>query len=503
MSWSASAGRVGAGSGRESRRDRAVTVRGEDVVVTTGPDSNAADERAGRPEAASAGTTGPRARVIRYGAMGYVGEFADKPGLVIGCGRKVVVQTERGIELGEPLGVPCSDGACELRVPRGPLETYVTNSGTEFCQPRAGRILRVASEADVNEHRHLNAHVAEDIEQCSGLIEELGLDMKIITAEHLLGGERIIFYFRSPSRVDFRQLVKNLAHRYRTRIEMRQVGARDEARLVADYEVCGRECCCRGFLKKLRPVNMKMAKLQKSTLDPSKVSGRCGRLRCCLRYEHCGYEELAKRLPRVGSRVRIDGGPATVLDRQVLTQLVLVRTDDNQQVAVPLDEIREFNLPPAPPKPAEPAPPLPQSPAARAAAETPAPRESARPEPEQPGERRRRPRRRGRGRQTEPARPGEDRVEASPPAVGPEPAAGDAPATRFVAEPPPAVEAPETTLRPEVPPGPPAPAADAEGSGRPEATGRRRRRGRRRRARRPDDRRGTDAGASSAGDPAS
>ncbi|MEW6199224.1 MAG: regulatory iron-sulfur-containing complex subunit RicT [Planctomycetota bacterium] len=471
--------------------------------MTTGPDSNTADERPGQPEAAGTGTTGPRPRVIRYGAMGYVGEFADKPGLVIGCGRKVVVQTERGIELGEPLGIPCSDGACELRVPRRPLDTYVTNSGTEFCQPRAGRILRVATDADVSEHRHLNAHVVEDIEQCSGLIEELGLDMKIITAEHLLGGERIIFYFRSPSRVDFRQLVKNLAHRYRTRIEMRQVGARDEARLVADYEVCGRECCCRGFLKKLRPVNMKMAKLQKSTLDPSKVSGRCGRLRCCLRYEHCGYEELAKHLPRVGSRVRIDAGPATVLDRQVLTQLVLLRTDDHQQVAVPLDEIREFNLPPAPPQPAQSAAPAPRSPAARAAVETPTPQESVRPEPEQPGERRRRPRRRGRGRPAELARPGEERAETSPPAVGPETPVGDAPGTRFVAEPPPAVEAPDTTSRTEVPPGPPLPAADATARERPDATGRRRRRGRRRRARRAHDRPGPDAGPDSGGDPAS
>lgn len=467
--------------------------------MTTGPDSNTADERAGRPEAASAGTAGPQARVIRYGAMGYVGEFADKPGLVIGCGSKVVVQTERGIELGEPLGVPCSDGACELRVPRGPLETYVTNSGTEFCQPRAGRILRVATEADVNEHRHLNAHVAEDIEQCSGLIEELGLDMKIITAEHLLGGERIIFYFRSPSRVDFRQLVKNLAHHYRTRIEMRQVGARDEARLVADYEVCGRECCCRGFLKKLRPVNMKMAKLQKSTLDPSKVSGRCGRLRCCLRYEHCGYEELAKRLPRVGSRVRIDVGPATVLDRQVLTQLVLVRTDDNQQVAVPLDEIREFNLPPAPPKPEE-ATPGPRPPAAGARVKTPTLREPTGAKPDQSAERRR-PRRRGRGRQAEPGRPGEERAEASPPAVGPEPPVGEAPGTRFVAEPPAPVEAADATPSAEIPPGPPAQGADAGAGERREATGRRRRRGRRRRARRPDGRPGPDAGASSGGDP--
>src|SRR5690606_17851123 len=109
--------------------------------------------------------------------------------------------------------------------------------------------------------------------------QNLALPMKFVTCEHLLGGERIIFHFMSEERVDFRELVRQLAQEYHTRIELHQVGARDEARLVADYEICGRECCCRNFLKKLRQVNMKMAKLQKATLDPTKVSGRCGRLR--------------------------------------------------------------------------------------------------------------------------------------------------------------------------------------------------------------------------------
>jgi cell fate regulator YaaT (PSP1 superfamily) len=294
-----------------------------------------------------------RARVIRYGAMGYVGEFSCKPGLAFGCGARVVVQTERGIELGEPVGVPCIGCGCDLTVPQPQLLAYIRSSGAEFCRPRAGRILRIASEQDAKEHSRLNAHLREDVDHCAALAFGLGLDVKIVTAEHLLGGERIVFYFSAPTRVDFRQLVKELAQRYRTRIEMRQVGARDEARLVADYEVCGRECCCKNFLKKLRPVNMKMAKLQKSTLDPSKVSGRCGRLRCCLRYEHYGYEELARRLPRVGSRVGTELGEGTVQDRQVLTQLVLVRTDDDRTFTIPVEEIKAFDLPP-PPRPEPP-----------------------------------------------------------------------------------------------------------------------------------------------------
>ena len=114
----------------------------------------------------------------------------------------------------------------------------------------------------------------------------------------MFGGERILFYFTAEERIDFRSMVRDLTTEYRTRIEMRQVGARDEARLLADYETCGREVCCKVFLKTLRPITMRMAKLQKATLDPTQVSGRCGRLKCCLRYEHVGYEELDKKLPR-------------------------------------------------------------------------------------------------------------------------------------------------------------------------------------------------------------
>jgi len=303
----------------------------------------------------------PPFKLVRYGAMNWLGEFSHKASITFGTSTAVVIQTDRGIEIGHLVGT--CPGHRDVIVSRAQIDTFVKTSGAEFCRPRAGRILREADDQDINENTHLNAHIQDEIGYCAQLAHELDLDMRIITAEHLLGGERIVFYFGAPGRIDFRQLVKQLAQRHRTRIEMRQVGARDEARLVADYEVCGRECCCRNFLKKLRPVNMKMAKLQKSTLDPSKVSGRCGRLRCCLRYEHVGYEELIQRLPRVGSRVDTEAGPATVLDRQILTQLVSVRTDDDRELTIPVEEIREFNLPPAPPKPEPPPRPQPRPPA--------------------------------------------------------------------------------------------------------------------------------------------
>jgi cell fate regulator YaaT (PSP1 superfamily) len=282
--------------------------------------------------------------IVRYGAMRWVGEFQSKAKLELQRDDCVVIQTDRGIELGQ-LATPwqCNGCACPTKDQVG---TYIQNSGPELCRPRAGRVLRKANDQDVSEHEHLNAHVKEDVNLCAELAEQHTLDLRVVTAEHLLGGERIVFYFTAPDRVDFRLLVKDLAQRYRTRIEMRQVRPRDEARLVADYEICGRECCCKNFLKRLRPVSMKMAKLQKSTLDPSKVSGRCGLLRCCLRYENDGYEELDKRLPRNGTRVRTEDGPATVIDRQVLTQLLMVRTDDDRVIAVPFDEVLETNIPP-------------------------------------------------------------------------------------------------------------------------------------------------------------
>lgn len=276
---------------------------------------------------------------VRYGAMNWVGEFRAPPQTDLPCGSKVVIQSDRGIELGEQIRLTCP--RAHVGVGREQIRRYIDNSGGEFYRFDAGKILRAASPQDCAEHERLNAHVHADVQLCAQKTEELKLDMKVITAEHLLGGERIVFYFRSEGRVDFRELVRALAQHYQTRIEMRQVGARDEARLIADYEVCGRECCCKNFLKKLRPITMRMAKLQKSTLDPSKVSGRCGRLRCCLRYEHEGYDELIRKLPRIGDTVGTESGPATVIDRQVLTQLVLVRGEDGRESCLPVAELLE------------------------------------------------------------------------------------------------------------------------------------------------------------------
>ncbi len=289
---------------------------------------------------------------VRYGYMRHIGEFSYSPGVLFGCRSKVVIQTDRGTEIGEQVSLTCS--GCDRSINREQMRAYARNSGGDFYRLKAGRILRVATPADLLEDGKLHEEADEKLAYSRGLVRERGLPMKIVACEQLFGGERVILYFMSDDRVDFRDLVRDLAHAYHTRIDMRQVGHRDEARLVADYEVCGRECCCKNFLKTLRPVSMQMAKIQKSTLDPSKVSGRCGRLRCCLRYEHEGYETLTKNLPRIGSRVRVSDGVGAVVDRQVLTQLVMIEFDNGKRMTFPVEDLLERDLP-RPPR--EPAPP--------------------------------------------------------------------------------------------------------------------------------------------------
>jgi cell fate regulator YaaT (PSP1 superfamily) len=167
----------------------------------------------------------------------------------------------------------------------------------------------------------------------------MNLPMKIVDAEHILGGERIVFYFMSDGRVDFRDLVRKLAQEYQTRIEMRQIGARDEAKILGDVESCGQKCCCIRYLKSLKPVNMRMAKLQKATLDPSKISGYCGRLKCCLRYEDETYTELKKRLPPRNTLVNTPEGKGRIIDYQVLAQMVMVELETGKRATIPRAEI--------------------------------------------------------------------------------------------------------------------------------------------------------------------
>ncbi len=150
---------------------------------------------------------------------------------------------------------------------------------------------------------------------------------------------RIVFYFLADNRVDFRELVKDLAREFQTRIELRQIGVRDEAKLLADYGDCGKPICCNTHMVTMPPVSMKMAKLQKSTLDPSKISGRCSRLKCCLRFEQDIYEEFQEQLPLLGTRILTQKGQGKVLAHEVLARRLLVEFEDGRRIPVAVNEI--------------------------------------------------------------------------------------------------------------------------------------------------------------------
>jgi len=314
-----------------------------------GPCASAAAVRPaadGDVDPADGGPEGGRV-VVRYGNMQQIGEFRHGLAVSPTPGTRVVIRTERGVELGEVLQAVSRScpSACRRCINDGVLKDFIRACGDEYPYRRDGKILRLANPQDVVEQRHLETNAREEGVYCRQQIRELNLPMRLVTVEHLLGGERIIFYFNAETRVDFRELVRRLATQYRTRIEMRQVGARDEARLVGDFERCGQRCCCQQFLKDLRPVSMRMAKTQKATLDPSKISGRCGRLMCCLRYEDDGYEELRRQLPHKNIWVKTkDGVVGKVLDGQIITQLVRVLLPDFTQTVIANEEIVERDV---------------------------------------------------------------------------------------------------------------------------------------------------------------
>ncbi len=277
--------------------------------------------------------------LVRYGRMSALGLFEHHESAIPKVHTHVVIKTARGLELGELVGQLTCYRAGQFKLTEEQMREYFADSEADFSEDQAGKFIRYATIDDVSEERHLRKIAREEMDCCRRFAKEMKLPMKIVDAEHVLGGERIIFYFMSDGRVDFRELVKRVAQEYQTRIEMRQIGSRDEAKLLGDMESCGQQCCCQRFLKDLKPVNMRMAKMQKATLDPAKISGYCGRLKCCLRYEDETYTELKKRLPRKNTLVRTEHGRGRVVDGQILTQLVMVEYENGDKAAVSIDEM--------------------------------------------------------------------------------------------------------------------------------------------------------------------
>lgn len=290
----------------------------------------------------------PTSIVVRFGSLRLIGEYPSDGQIKPGCGSKLVCRTHRGTEIGEMLTSTCPNSGCGKSVSRKEMLQYIENSGgKDYPFFTDGRILRVATIEDLNHQTALEAKKPEHLRLARGYAADLKLEMKVVDVEYILGSERVTFHYTSEDRVDFRPLVIELARLLHTRIEMHQVGARDEARLIADYEKCGQHCCCKQFLKVLKPVSMKSAKTQKATLDPLKISGRCGRLMCCLRYEDTTYEELKKNLPRKKTAVLTPDGPGIVIDSQILTQLVLVNLDSTHETsAYPIEVLSRLDKAP-------------------------------------------------------------------------------------------------------------------------------------------------------------
>ncbi len=284
--------------------------------------------------------------LVRHSRMDALGFFEHHETKIPRVPTRVVIKTDKGLELGHLVGQLCPYKAGQFKLDNTQIKKYFDSSNIDLSVKPTGRVIRYATAEDINEERHLRKIAEEEVECCRRFVKELDLPMKIVDGEHIFGGERIIFYFMADGRVDFRELVKKLAQEYQTRIEMRQVGSRDEAKLLGDVETCGQECCCIRFLKALKPVNMRMAKMQKATLDPSKISGYCGRLKCCLRYEDKTYIELKKQLPKKNTKVKTKYGEGKVVDTQILTQLVMVEHEGGAKVAVPVEEL-EIISPPA------------------------------------------------------------------------------------------------------------------------------------------------------------
>ena len=236
-------------------------------------------------------------------------------------GDHVIVETARGVEYGTVVGSPREVADDKVVQPLKP-------------------VLRVATERDDEQEAGNKAKEKEAFKICQEKIRKHGLEMKLIDAEYTFDNNKVLFYFTADGRVDFRELVKDLAGVFKTRIELRQIGVRDETKILGGIGICGRELCCNKHLSEFVPVSIKMAKEQNLSLNPTKISGVCGRLMCCLKHEEETYEELNRRLPNTGDYVTTDDGlKGEVSSVNVLRQLVKVLVEVNDE-----KELREYKV---------------------------------------------------------------------------------------------------------------------------------------------------------------
>ena len=234
--------------------------------------------------------------------------YFDPAGLEVQPGQGVIVETSRGLEYGE-----CAQGNTQVEE-----ETVV--------QPLRP-LVRIATEEDEKTVEKNREKEAKAFQICQEKIAAHGLEMKLVEAEYSFEGNKVLFFFTAEGRVDFRALVKDLASTIHARIELRQIGVRDEAKMLGGLGICGRPFCCAQFLDEFQPVSIKMAKTQNLSLNPTKISGTCGRLMCCLKYEQNVYEDASKRMPKVESFVQTPDGPGNVKSVDLLRETVKVSLD--------------------------------------------------------------------------------------------------------------------------------------------------------------------------------
>ena len=242
---------------------------------------------------------------VRFPSGGRIYYF-DPLDLAIQPGDGVIVETARGQEYGTVI-----QGITEVE------ETVIVSP----LKP----VIRVATESDDTMRAQNTGKEEEAFAICAKKIQQHGLDMKLVDVEYAFNGSKVVFYFTADERVDFRELVKDLAAQFRTRIELRQIGVRDEAKMLGGLGSCGRPVCCKSFMDEFRPVSIKMAKEQNLSLSPTKISGLCGRLMCCLQYEQAAYEEMKKKMPRTGREVLTPDGPGMAVENNAITEKTRVR----------------------------------------------------------------------------------------------------------------------------------------------------------------------------------
>ncbi len=261
---------------------------------------------------------------VRFKEVGKIYYF-DPDGQELKKGDRVIVETVRGVE--------CGEVALENR----------EISDEEIVKPLK-KLIRKADEKDLRTLEENKKKEKNAFGICQKKIAEHKLDMKLVDVEYTFDGGKVLFYFTADGRVDFRELVKDLAGVFRTRIELRQIGVRDESKMIGGLGICGRPFCCRSFLGDFQPVSIKMAKEQGLSLNPTKISGTCGRLMCCLKYEQNAYEYLLKITPKPGAIVETAEGAGTVVDFSLLTGTLKVKLHNNPDAMPKMFSRRDVKL---------------------------------------------------------------------------------------------------------------------------------------------------------------